>query len=137
MINSTLFLSCIELFANSVPDSVTHLIVLVYDGCCNHYNYYILKEAVELKVILVLFPANVTNLIQILDIAVFKPFNSVLKHCVSGFMLENAIATITKKYAMTVVSKAWIKFIQSKTTNIASGFISKGLRPLYFTSMQF
>ena len=28
-INSTLFLICIELFANSIPDSVTHLTVLV------------------------------------------------------------------------------------------------------------
>ena len=40
-INSTLFLSCIELFASSVPHSVTHLIVLVYDGYCSHYNDYI------------------------------------------------------------------------------------------------
>ena len=40
-INSTLFLSCIKLFANSVSDSVTHLIVLVYDVCCNRYNDYI------------------------------------------------------------------------------------------------
>ena len=38
-INSTLFLICIELFANSVFDSVAHLLVLVYDGCCSHYNY--------------------------------------------------------------------------------------------------
>ena len=51
-------------------------------------------------------------------------------------MLENAITTITKKYAMTVGSKAWREVIQSKTTIIASGFISTGLLTLYFTSMQ-
>ena len=34
--SSTLFLSCNELFANSFPDSVTHLLVLVYDVCCSH-----------------------------------------------------------------------------------------------------
>ena len=40
-INSTLLLSCIALFANSVSDSVTLLLVLVYVGCCSHYNYFI------------------------------------------------------------------------------------------------
>ena len=38
---------------------------------------------------------------------------------------------------MTDGSKTWREVIQSKTTNIDSGFISIGLWPLYFTSMQF
>ena len=99
--NYTLFLCFIELFANSVPDLVTHLIFLAYDGCCIHTNDYI-KKVVELEVILVLYPDNATHLNELLDIAAFKPLNSVLKYCVSGFMLENAIETIKKKYAMTV-----------------------------------
>ena len=37
-ISYNLFLICIEFFANSVPDSVAHPIVLVYDGCFSHYN---------------------------------------------------------------------------------------------------
>ena len=43
-INSTLCLSWIELFAKSVPDSVACPLVLVYDGCCRHYNDEILKS---------------------------------------------------------------------------------------------
>ena len=35
-INSTLLLRLIELSSNSILDSVTHLTVLVYDGCCSH-----------------------------------------------------------------------------------------------------
>ena len=35
-INSTLFLSWLEFFANSVPDSIVRPLVLVYDGCCSH-----------------------------------------------------------------------------------------------------
>ena len=38
---------------------------------------------------------------------------------------------------MTVGSKSWREVIQPKTTYIASEFISIGLWPLYFTSMQF
>ena len=52
-------------------------------------------------------------------------------------MLENAIATITKQYAITVGSKYWREVIQSKTTNIASRFRAAGLWPLYFNAMQF
>ena len=52
-------------------------------------------------------------------------------------MLENAIVTITKKYAIAVGSKYWREVIQSKTTNIASIFRAAGLWPLYFTDMQF
>ena len=40
-INSTFLLSCIEFFTNSVPNSVTRLLVLVYCGWCSHYNDYI------------------------------------------------------------------------------------------------
>ena len=52
-------------------------------------------------------------------------------------MLENAIVTITKKYAITVGLKYWREVIQSKTTNIASRFRAAGLWPFYFTDMQF
>ena len=48
-INYTLSLSCIEIFANSVSDSVTRLLVLVYGGCCSHYNDYIKKNQLRLK----------------------------------------------------------------------------------------
>ena len=52
-------------------------------------------KKVELKVILVLFPTNATHLIQPLDIAVLKPFKSMLKIYILDFMLENAITTIS------------------------------------------
>ena len=46
-----------------------------------------LKKAVELKVILVLYPANITHLIQLLGTAVFQPLNPVFKKFVLSFML--------------------------------------------------
>ena len=44
LINSTLFLRWIESFSNSVPNSVVHPHVLVYDGYFSHYNYDIVKK---------------------------------------------------------------------------------------------
>ena len=52
-------------------------------------------------------------------------------------MLDNDIATITKKYAITVGLKYWREVIQSKNTNITDRFRAAGLWPLYFTVMQF
>ena len=48
-INSTLSLSWLEFFVNCVPDSVAHPLVLVYDGCCSHYNDKIAKKQLILK----------------------------------------------------------------------------------------
>ena len=61
-----------------------------------------LKTAFDIKCVLVILTANATHLIQPLDISVLKPFKSVLKKCVSDFMLENAITTISKKDAITI-----------------------------------
>ena len=55
---------------------------------------------------------------------------------VSGFMLENAITKISKKYAMNLGSKAWIEGILNKTKNIDSGFRAAGIFLLYFSTMQ-
>ena len=60
-INSTLFLNCIFFFANSVHDSVVCPLVLVYDCCCSHYNDDFLKKTIEIKVILIILPANATH----------------------------------------------------------------------------
>ena len=135
-INSTLFLIWIELFANSVTDSVARPLVLVYDVFCSHYNDEIVKKSVELKVILVIFPSNSTHLIRSLDESIFKPFKSVLKHCVSKFMLQNAITTITKKDAMPIGSNSWREGIVSKNSSIDSGFRVSGLLSFYFPATQ-
>ena len=78
--NSAIFMKWLEHFKRNIPGSVQCPILLVYDGCGSHYNQDIMEKAIELKVLLVLLPANSTHLIQPLDIAVFKLFKTVLKH---------------------------------------------------------
>ena len=51
-------------------------------------------------------------------------------------MLENAITTITKKYAMTIGSKSCIEGIQFKTINISYVIIVSGMWPFYFPAIQ-
>ena len=49
VIDFTLFLSWIEFFANSVPDSVVRPFVLFYDVCASQYNDKIVKNMLSLK----------------------------------------------------------------------------------------
>ena len=58
---------------NSFPDTVKIPLVLVYDAYSLQYNNVIVEKAIELSSILVLLLDNATNLIQPLDIKVFKP----------------------------------------------------------------
>ena len=81
-------------------------------------------------------PANTIHLIRLLDINIFKPFDLVLRKCVLGFMLESAITKMSKKDAMTIGSKSRREGIESKTTNIYSGFISACLWTLSFPDVQ-
>ena len=71
-INSTLFLSWLEFFGNSVPGSVARPLVLVYYGFCIHYNDEIVKKVVEIKIILVLLSSNANYFIKPLCIAFFN-----------------------------------------------------------------
>ena len=48
-INYTLYLSWLELFSNSVPDSVARPFVLVYDECCSQYNNEIVRKQLILN----------------------------------------------------------------------------------------
>ena len=61
----------LEQFTSSVSDRVKLLLVLVYDGRSSQYNAEVVAQAVYLKVIIFLLPANSTHFIQTLDTSVF------------------------------------------------------------------
>ena len=71
--DSARFIRWLRHFLDTVPNAVQRPLILIYDGCSSHYDGEIVREAVRLKIILVLLPANATHLLQPLDVAVFKP----------------------------------------------------------------
>ena len=80
----------------SVPDILNQLLVLVYNGFIGHYKSEIVAQAVKLKIILVLLPYNSNNLIQTLDISVFKKFKSVFFRCITRFTVSEGNTKLTK-----------------------------------------
>ena len=71
-----MFILWLRHFSDAVSTAVHRTLILVYEGCSNHYNVEIVREEVRLKIILVLLPSNAPHLLQPLDVAVLKPFKA-------------------------------------------------------------
>jgi hypothetical protein len=133
---SKVFLKWLSHFESVVPGTVKRPLLLIYDGYSSHYDCSIIERAIQLKVILVLLPANATHLIQPLDVAVFRGFKAVLKRKMESFMIENAVTTYSKKDSITLASSSWQHAVVNRQSNVISGFRTCGIWPLSFPSMQ-
>ena len=134
--NSNVFIKWLDHFSSNVSSHVNRHIDLVYDGYGSHYNTDIVEKAIELRIILVLLPSNSNHLIQPLDILVFKPFKTELKHQIKKFMIGNACTSFTKKDAIAIASIRFEKGIINKPENIVAGFKAGKIWPVYFPQMQ-
>ena len=62
---------------------------------------------VDIGVILVLITENDTNLIQTLDVSVFKPFKTSLKMDMENLMIDKAVTSFSKKDTIEISLMAW------------------------------
>ena len=70
------FIRWLRHYLDTVSIAVKWPLILVYDGYSSYFNGEIVREAVRLKITLVLLLANATHLPQPLDVAGFKPFKA-------------------------------------------------------------
>ena len=77
-LNSWIFLTWLKHFKQNVPDTVKSTMMMVYDKYNRKHNEEIIEKAMKVKTILVFLPANPTQLIESLDISVFKASKTVL-----------------------------------------------------------
>lgn len=128
--NENVFLLWLQHFEANIPSNVRRPVVLVYDGCSSHLSAAISIKAVALKTILVRLPANVTHLLQPLDVAMFKPLKVALQKKVFDFMAAGGDATISNPNAIRFASEAWVSLIHERSDNIVTGFRSCDLWPV-------
>jgi DDE superfamily endonuclease len=126
----------VTLLSFNFTETTKRSLILVYGGYRSDFNEDIVTKAISLYIILGLLPSNASHLVQPLDIAVFKPFKSIMKRHLDQRMIEKAIVTISKRDAIEVSSIEWADGIQAKNINILSGFEASGIWPLNFTRMQ-
>nr|CCA14821.1 PREDICTED: similar to ENSANGP00000028549 putative [Albugo laibachii Nc14] len=101
------FVKWLEHFAANVPSCVIQPLLLIYDGFASHYSKRIVEKAIEMKIILLLLPPNSTHILQPLDVSVFKPFKTSLRHSMDRFMIDEDVSSLTKKQAISLASSAW------------------------------
>ena len=76
-----IFIQCLREFASLTnPTANPHkAVVLIVDGSKTHLTRAVIEEAVKLGVHLVALPSHLTDVVQPLDLSVFKPFKAALK----------------------------------------------------------
>lgn len=134
-VNAALFEVWLEHFAASVPEAIARPLLLIHDGCSNHFSPAIAAKAASLRILLPPLPANATHLFQPLDVAVFKPFKTVLKGKIHDFMVSSGKTTINKKEAVDIASVAWEGGVEKRSSNVVSGFVFIGLFPSSLLAM--
>ncbi|POM76175.1 LOW QUALITY PROTEIN: Hypothetical protein PHPALM_6620 [Phytophthora palmivora] len=80
---------------------------ILCDGCSSYLGYDAERRAKELGVILLCLPPNATHLIQPLDVAVFKAFESDIIKFMRRVLLCSSDPTISKKEAIAIATKAY------------------------------
>lgn len=86
--------------------------------CCDH------------GILMIALPANATHLFQPLDVAVFKPFKTIIRERLQLQMYETADPTLSKKTAIEIACDAYRSTIIEHSNNAVEGFRGTGLYPL-------
>ena len=86
-----------------------------------------------MKIIIFLLKVNATNIVQHLEIEVFKTFNATLKIFFDKHIIETSSPPLTKREAIALSSKAREEGATRRIDNIVSGFRSSGICPNNFT----
>ena len=87
-INRATLLRRVEMFSNSVPNSVPCPILLLFDGYLSHLSIDLVEMGETLGTQFVCFPANATHLVQPLDIAVFSAFKKTIRAMARTHMMD-------------------------------------------------
>jgi len=74
-------------------------------------------------------------MIQPLDVAVFRPFKTVLKEKMETYMIEKCLTSFSKKDSITIALNSWVNATVKSKSNIKSGFEASGIWPMSFLAM--
>ena len=102
-------------------------VVLIVDGSKTHLRRAIIEEAVKLGVHLVALPSHLTDVVQTLDLSVFKPFKAAVKKRQRDSRAKNRGKNITPSLFVKFFNESWMQCVTPSV--IMSGFRRAGISP--------
>ena len=98
-------------------------VVLIVDDSKTHFTRAIIGEAVKLGVHLVALPSHLTDVVQPLDLTVFRPFKAALKKGQRDWRAKNRCKSIRSSLFVQFVTESWMQCVTPSV--IMSGFKGK------------
>ena len=86
-------------------------VVLIVDGTKTHLTRAIIEEAVKLGVHLVALLSHLTDVVQPLELSVFKPFKASLKKRQRDWRAKNRGKSITPSLFVKFVTESWMQCV--------------------------
>ena len=124
-----IFIEWLREFASLTnPSANPHkAMVLIVDGSKTHLTRAIIEDAVKLRVHLVALPSHLTDVVQPLNLSVFKPFKAALKKRQRDWRAKNRGKSITPSLFVKFVTESWMQCVTPSV--IMSGFRRAGIAP--------
>jgi hypothetical protein len=103
--------------------------LLIGDNLPSHFSHEVVLEAKRHNIYFTCLPPNSTNLLQPLDVAVFRPMKIQWRIILGNFRAEcRKPGSIPKEVFPIMLNQLWLKMSQNKSC-IKAGFRATGLYP--------
>ena len=125
-INSELYLEWFNFFLQHIL--LIRPVLLLQDGHASHISIELIELAHANNIHLLCLPAHSTHILQLLDVGVFKSFNSDVSKACSKYLSKHPARVVTNDKLALLVAEAWPSSFTA--VNIMSGFKKSGVYPL-------
>ncbi|KAG3067707.1 hypothetical protein PI125_g23588 [Phytophthora idaei] len=88
-----------------------------------------ISAAFDMEILLLALPSYATHMYQLLDVAVFRPFDPAVKDALQLKLLNTADMQLSKKDAISIACLAYRSAIIERPDNAINGFKPTGLFP--------
>ena len=113
-------------FVDNIPPSRPQLLFL--DGCSSHISPELARLGQQNNIDIMLFPANLTHIMQPLDLSVFGPMKVYLQQAIKDRGLAVHNSTINRYEICSLIAPGYAKALSP--SNIIAGFRIAGLYPM-------
>ncbi|CAH1260502.1 unnamed protein product [Diabrotica balteata] len=101
-------------------------VVLIYDGHSSHTSIVLIETALRKDIIILKLPPHTSHLLQIMDLAVFKPLKQMYDEALIKWQRRNYGTKLLQSIFSSIISQVWKEL---GSNHIRSGFSKAGIYP--------